>query len=235
MTHLTCEMRRMAVQIYNIEKKTTITKLIMTVAFIAYVLFPIHTTYAEITDGYYEIDYEVLNADSDAVSVADEYFEKPASLIIEDGKRTIQASINHSQWVVGLQAPDGEDYNDVEVLSEDEENDLRIVQFDVEEGHDFADPIELKMHIVVDILDEEYDHHYTARFLFDEDSLEEVNAPLVKLGTDIAEENEEGSESPVDNSEVSGAGVNAGTLIVIILLVGIAAVLLYSFVFKKRK
>jgi len=233
MTHLTCEMRRMAVQVYNIEKKTTITKLIMTVAFIAYVFFPIHTTYAEVADGYYEIDYEVLNADSDVVSVADEYFEKPASLIIEDGKRTIQASINHSQWVVGLQAPDGDDYNDVEVLNEDKENDLRIVQFDVEEGHDFADPIELKMHIVVDILDEEYDHHYTARFLFDEDSLEEVNAPLAKLDLDIEEE--KSSESPVDNSEVSGAGVNSGTLIVIILLVGIAAVLLYSFVFKKRK
>src|SRR5699024_10027394 len=105
--------------------------------------------------------------------------------------------------------------------------------FDVEEGHDFADPIELKMHIVVDILDEEYDHHYTARFLFDEDSLEEVNASLAKLDLDIEEE--KSSESPVDNSEVSGAGVNSGTLIVIILLVGIAAVLLYSFVFKKRK
>ena len=206
---------------------------------------------ADTEDGYYEIDYEVLNADNDSVSVANDYFDKPAVLIVDGDNRTVQLSINHSQWVVGLQAPKDDDYVEVEVLSEDkedEEDEKRIVQFDVEDDHDFSEPVEMKMHIVVDVLEEDYDHEYTARFDFDEASMKEVDAPLFEVEEEEANEEDaseieetDGEDSTTDSAtdddtaEKEKSGVNAGTMIVIVLLVGIAIILIYSFVFKKKK
>ena len=206
---------------------------------------------ADTEDGYYEIDYEVLNADNDSVSVANDYFDKPAVLIVDGDNRTVQLSINHSQWVVGLQAPKDDDYVEVEVLSEDkedEEEEKRIVQFDVEDDHDFSEPVEMKMHIVVDVLEEDYDHEYTARFDFDEASMKEVDAPLFEVEEEEANEEDaseieetDGEDSTTDaatdddTAEKEKSGVNAGTMIVIVLLVGIAIILIYSFVFKKKK
>ena len=205
---------------------------------------------ADTEDGYYEIDYEVLNADNDSVSVANDYFDKPAVLIVDGDNRTVQLSINHSQWVVGLQAPKDDDYVEVEVLSEDkedEEEEKRIVQFDVEDDHDFSEPVEMKMHIVVDVLEEDYDHEYTARFDFDEASMKEIDAPLFEVEEEANEEDAseieetDGEDSTTDSAtdddtaDEEKSGVNAGTMIVIVLLVGIAIILIYSFAFKKKK
>lgn len=206
---------------------------------------------ADTEDGYYEIDYEVLNADNDSVSVANDYFDKPAVLIVDGNNRTVQLSINHSQWVVGLQAPKDDDYVEVEVLSEDkedEEDEKRIVQFDVEDDHDFSEPVEMKMHIVVDVLEEDYDHEYTARFDFDEASMKGIDAPLFEVEEEEANEEDaseieetDGEDSTTDSAtdddtaDEEKSGVNAGTMIVIVLLVGIAIILIYSFAFKKKK
>src|SRR5699024_2741772 len=172
---------------------------------------------ADTEDGYYEIDYEVLNADNDSVSVANDYFDKPAVLIVDGDNRTVQLSINHSQWVVGLQAPKDDDYVEVEVLSEDKEE------------------------------EEDYDHEYTARFDFDEASMKEVDAPLFEVEEEEANEEDaseseetDGEDSTTDSAtdddtaDEEKSGVNAGTMIVIVLLVGIAIILIYSFAFKKK-
>ena|SRR5690625_694656 len=211
-------------------------------ALIAFLLFPTDTTYAETADGYYTIDYEVLSADSDSVSMANDYFEKPATMIVENGEKQLQLTINHSAWVVGLQAPQEDDFVDVTVISEDEAEDTRVVEFQVADDHDLSDPIEMKMHIVVDVLEEDYDNHYTARFAFDEGSMEEVDAPEVEdeepieeaeESEDTAIEDESSTATTLDDDLSSGA--NSGTLIVIVLLAAIAVILLYSFVFKKKK
>lgn len=211
-------------------------------ALMAFILFPTDTTYAETADGYYTIDYEVLSADSDSVSMANDYFEKPATMIVENGEKQLQLTINHSAWVVGLQAPQEDDFVDVTVISEDEAEDTRVVEFQVADDHDLSDPIEMKMHIVVDVLEEDYDNHYTARFAFDEGSMEEVDAPEVEDEEPIeeAEESEdtaiedESSTATTSDDDLS-SGANSGTLIVIVLLAAIAVILLYSFVFKKKK
>src|SRR5699024_11554170 len=116
-----------------------------------------------------------------------------------------------------------------EVLSEDkedEEDEKRIVQFDVEDDHDFSEPVEMKMHIVVDVLEEDYDHEYTARFDFDEASMKEVDAPLFEVEEEEANEEDasEIEETDGENSTTDAAtdddtadeeksGVNAGTMI----------------------
>ncbi len=211
-------------------------------ALMAFLLFPTDTTYAETADGYYTIDYEVLSADSDSVSMANDYFEKPATMIVENGEKQLQLTINHSAWVVGLQAPQEDDFVDVTVISEDEAEDTRIVEFQVADDHDLSDPIEMKMHIVVDVLEEDYDNHYTARFAFDEDSMEEVDAPEVE-DEELIEEAEESEETAIEDESSTkttsdddlSSGANSGTLIVIVLLAAIAVIVLYSFVFKKKK
>src|SRR5699024_2232518 len=51
-------------------------------------------------------------------------------------------------------------------------------------------PIEINMHIIVDVLEEDYDHHYTTFFDFDEGSITETDEPLVEV-TDEAENQKE--------------------------------------------
>lgn len=144
----------------------------------------------EIEDGIYDIEYEVLTADADDVSIANDYFDKPATLIVDGDDRWVQFPVNHANWVVELKTPQNGDFTEVETLKEDEEADTRIIQFPVEEDHDLAEPIEINMHIIVDVLEEDYDHHYTTFFDFDEGSITETDEPLVEV-TDEAENQKE--------------------------------------------
>lgn len=146
---------------------------------------------SEIEDGIYDMEYEVLTADADDVSIANDYFDKPATLIVDGNNRWIQFSINHANWVVELKTPQNGDFTEVKTLEEDEEADTRIIQFPVEEDHNLEDPIEVNMHIIVDVLEEDYDHHYTTFFDFDEESITETDEPLVE----VTDENEKGAEN----------------------------------------
>lgn len=53
--------------------------------------------------------------------------------------------------------------------------------------------------------------------------------------SDTNELNKKDSGIKAYGDDIKGAGVNAGTMIVIVLLIGITVVLLYSFVFKRKK
>ena len=145
----------------------------------------------EIEDGIYDIEYEVLTAEADDVSIANDYFDKPATFIVDGDNRWIQFPINHAEWVVELTTPQNGDFTEVETLEEDEEADTRIIQFPVEEDHDLEEPIEINMHIIVDVLEEDYDHHYTTFFDFDEESITETDEPLVE----VTDEDEKGDEN----------------------------------------
>src|SRR5699024_5551157 len=144
----------------------------------------------EIEDGIYDIEYEVLTADADDVSIANDYFDKQTNLIVDEDDRWVQFPVNHANWVVELKTPQNGDVTEVETLKEDEEADTRIIQFPVEEDHDLAEPIEIIMHIIVDVLEEDYDHHYTTFFDFDERSITETDERLVEV-TDEAEHQKE--------------------------------------------
>ena len=134
--------------------------------------------YAENPDGTFLIDYQVLNSDSDSVSISNDYFDKPATLFIEDGEKYIQFTVNHSEWIKELQTPLGETFVDVDIVSEDKEEDTRTVKFKLEE--DLSQPVEFKMHILVESMEPVYDHRYTARFDFDADKMEEIESAVVK-------------------------------------------------------
>lgn len=164
----------------------------------------------ELEPGVYSIDYEILRADNDSVSIANDYFDKPAYIIVQDDKEYIQFSINHSEWTKELQAPLGEDFVDVEVLGTNEEEDTRIVQFELDRSID--DPLEFKMHVLIEEMDPVYDHRYTVRFDFDEDSIEEASEDDVIIV-------EDGSEADGSSNSIVLWGIILGLLIILVLAI----------------
>ncbi|ACT00403.1 NEAr transporter [Paenibacillus sp. JDR-2] len=123
---------------------------------------------AGLEDGTYTGDYLILQADNDSVSMANDYWEKPASIVIKDGKATVRVTINHSFWVTQFKVPGGGGYVDTKVISSNKKADTRLVEFTA----DITKPIASKIHVTVADID--YDHDYTIRFAFDESSFKLV-------------------------------------------------------------
>jgi heme-binding NEAT domain protein len=145
-----------------------------------------------IEDGAYSIDYVILHAETESVSIANDYFEKPATLFLEAGKKYIQFSLNHSQWTKELQAPIGDTFVDVDVIGTNKEEDTRVVEFMLD--RDLTEPLEFNMHVLIETLEPIYDHRYTVRFDFDVDSLEQLKNVERKASEDNVD-----TEMVVDN------------------------------------
>ncbi|MDN4608055.1 NEAT domain-containing protein [Sporosarcina highlanderae] len=128
------------------------------------------TLAASLTDGIYTVEYELLQADSDSVSIANDYFVKPALLKVKDGDAYMQLTVNHSNWVKELKAQDGDNFVEVNVVGWDDETDLRVVQFKVD--GDLVEPFPLKMRVAIEEMEPAYDHAYTVRVAVKLDSAE---------------------------------------------------------------
>ncbi|MDQ6422040.1 heme uptake protein IsdC [Paenibacillus sp. LHD-117] len=122
----------------------------------------------ELADGTYTADYLILKAENDSVSMANDYWEKPATVTVKGGKATVRVTINHSYWVTQFKVPGGGGYVDTKVISSNKKADTRLVEF----AADITKPIESKIHVTVEEID--YDHDYTIRFVFDPDSFKLV-------------------------------------------------------------
>ena len=136
-------------------------------------LFPAGKSFAEVADGTYSIHYEIIHAETESASIANDYFEKPAVLFVKDGKKYVRFTVNHSTWIQTIETPDGEgdDYSHVEIKSEDTEEDMRDVVFELH-TEDLNEPMLFKMHVVIDEIEPQIDSHYTARFAFEPDTME---------------------------------------------------------------
>lgn len=114
-----------------------------------------------LADGTYLVDYTITKAENDSVSMANDYWEKPAKVTIENGQATVQLQLNHSKWVTVFKVSDKDSFVDTKVISSDKDEDTRVVRFQVE---DISKPLLSKIHVTVESID--YDHDYTIRFLF---------------------------------------------------------------------
>ncbi|MBB6634937.1 NEAT domain-containing protein [Cohnella thailandensis] len=124
---------------------------------------------AAVDNGTYTADYLVLKAEDDSVSMANDYWEKPATVVIDGGKATVRLSVNHSAWVTQFKVPgSGDGYVDTKVI--EEKDDVRLVEF----AADVTKPIVSKIHVTVPDID--YDHDYTIRLVFDMNSFKPVKA-----------------------------------------------------------
>lgn len=119
---------------------------------------------AQVADGTYQVNYEVKHELKDDASIADGYFQKPASVTVKDGVSTVTISVTGKEYIQGLTAPSGP----VNVVSED--SDSMTISFQV---NDLTKPVPMDMHIVVPDL---YDMEHTARFVFDTSGLPQAGS-----------------------------------------------------------
>jgi len=118
-------------------------------------------------DGTYEMTYTVYQGAKDSVSIANDYFEKPARVIVLGEQRYVELTLNHASWILELAVVHGQETAEVEIISEDTEQDLRVVRFAVE---DTAQPVEMQTHVRIEQMEPVYDHRYAMRLVFDESS-----------------------------------------------------------------
>ncbi|WP_186786150.1 NEAT domain-containing protein [Paenibacillus agilis] len=122
----------------------------------------------KLNNGTYTADYVILQAENDNVSIANDYWEKPATVVIKDGKATVRMTINHSKWVTEFKVPSNGSHVDTKLIESDTKADKRLVEFEA----DVTSPIISKIHVTVPEID--YDHDYTIRIVFDMKSFKEV-------------------------------------------------------------
>lgn len=160
-------------------------------------------------NGVYTVDYTVLKAENDSASMANDYWEKPARITVQDGKVTIQMTVNHSKWVTEFKVPAGSSFVDTKVISTDEGADKRTVEF---AASGIEQPILSKIHVTVAEID--YDHDYSIRFVFKMDSLKLIQAaqpattpePPVEKPPAATEQPSAGTTKPSAPAESSPAG-----------------------------
>lgn len=168
------------------------TAILTLICMLSIFVMPQGKVFADMADGTYSVNYQILQAESDSVSMANDYFEKPATLIVENGVKYIQYTVNHSDWIKALQAPQGSSFVDVNVVSENKTADTRVVKFKVD---DLSKPLPMKMHVLIESMDPVYDHQYTVRYDFDIDNKKEIQ-------TAAATANDQGSN---DKKGAAGA------------------------------
>lgn len=169
-------------------------------------------------DGTYAVDYAVYQADNDSVSIANDYFLKPAMLTVNDGEMRIQLTVNQSEWVKELRVADGDAYKDVDVVSENIADNTRDIAFMVTQ--DLAEPIYMQMNIRIESMTPVYDHSYTVRYIFDVETAEEIDPPPT-------------SEQPQEQD--NGTAESSKLMIYISLILLIIIVIMIYYLVKKRR
>ncbi|MEI5890797.1 heme uptake protein IsdC [Bacillus cereus] len=132
------------------------------VCMLAFLVVPFGQASAKLADGTYDINYVIQKAENNSASMANDYFEKPAKLVVKNGEMRVQIPMNHSAWITEFKAPENGNFVDAKVVSKDEPADKRTVEFKVD---DLSKPAAAKIHVVVPNVN--YDHNYTIRFAFD--------------------------------------------------------------------
>ena len=156
------------------------------------------STDAALVDGTYTINYQVNKPDSSSASMANDYFAKPAKLIVQNGSMKVQITIKNSAWVTELNPPGG-----LTVISTNPGADQRVVQFSI----NHFNPLRVGMKIDIDDID--YHHSYGTDFVFFENSIQLVEAaPKPQQNTQPntgsqSSNNNQGSTSASQGSSIS--------------------------------
>ncbi|QUW24041.1 NEAT domain-containing protein [Sporosarcina sp. Marseille-Q4063] len=146
---------------------------------------------AQIADGTYKVNYEMKEAGSANTSIADGYFTKPATLIVENGVQYIQLTVTGSNYIKSLSTPAGS----VSIVSENKANQTRVVKFKV--SGDLSKPLNMNMHIVVPDM---YDMTHTARAVFNVSGLPQASSTVEqKAEKSGVETNSDAAANTVEN------------------------------------
>lgn len=114
----------------------------------------------------WEKPYVVWKEDEDSLSVADQYFKKPAKCIQKGSNTYIQLTLTNENWWQSFKVNNRGKYEDVVTVSVDEEKQERVVRFPI--SHPNVSTVEAKVHIIVTgIPGFHYDNEYDIRLQFD--------------------------------------------------------------------
>lgn len=152
---------------------------------------------ATLDDGTYTIDYVIKKPEDESVSMANDYWDKPATVIVSGGAINMQMTINHSEWVTKFKVPSGSSYVDAKVVSRDSGTNTRLTQFSLAS---LDKSMLSQIHVTVPEID--YDHDYTIRFVYNTDTLKLISKPESTATPQLTASANPGSKD-VDTSTVN--------------------------------
>ncbi|SPR91778.1 NEAT domain-containing protein [Bacillus altitudinis] len=123
---------------------------------------------ASLVDGEYTAGFTILKNGSTEASMMDTYTEKPAKLIIENGKTTAYLTLKQSKEITDFKVEQNGSLVSTETVSEDETANTRVIKFDVA---DVSAKLNGWVKIYWDLGGFIYDEAYDVQIAFDESSL----------------------------------------------------------------
>jgi heme-binding NEAT domain protein len=149
---------------------------------------------AQLADGTYTIKYQVNAPGENNVSIANDYFLKPAKLIVANGTQKVQLTMKNSTWITEFAGPHGGN----RVVSKDQAANQRTVEFTIT-SIDQPTVITMK----VDIDDMNYHHTYSTDFVWATSSLTLVEAAKKEEQTTTNQQNVTNSSSTSEKNSSS--------------------------------
>ncbi|GEK33831.1 NEAT domain-containing protein [Kurthia sibirica] len=153
---------------------------------ILFLTFNFNVSAKDLETGTYSVDYTVLKEGESSTSIANDYFIKPAKLIIKDTKPYIEIIIGKSNWTKKVTINKSKEY----LVSDNADKDQRTVQFALKD-------ISEKQQGTVDVyIDEEvdgedflYDNSYGIQFVFKEESIKKLSSTPDEVKIEVKKEN----------------------------------------------
>ncbi|WP_144493193.1 NEAT domain-containing protein [Bacillus pumilus] len=123
---------------------------------------------ASFVDGEYTVGFTILKNGSTEASMMDTYTEKPAKLIVENGKTTAYVTLKQSKEITDFKVEQNGNLVTTETVSEDETANTRVIKFDVA---DISAKLNGWVKIYWDLGGLIYDEAYDVQLAFDQSSL----------------------------------------------------------------
>lgn len=108
------------------------------------------------------LGYNVYKEGSSEISYMDQYMEKPAQVLHENGKTYLQLTLKNASYWKSFDLYDGNKKLNVQTVSEDKSIDTKVIKFEAKPG---TKSLTSKVHIVVSAIG--YDNKYTTEIKFD--------------------------------------------------------------------
>ncbi|MGG1861729.1 NEAT domain-containing protein [Bacillus safensis] len=123
---------------------------------------------ASFVDGEYTVGFTILKDGTSEASMMDTYTEKPAKLIVENGKTTAYVTLKQSKEITDFKVEQNGALVTTETVSEDETANTRVIKFDVA---DLSAKLNGWVKIYWDLGGFIYDEAYDVQLAFDQSSL----------------------------------------------------------------
>ncbi|WP_144532012.1 NEAT domain-containing protein [Bacillus pumilus] len=123
---------------------------------------------ASFVDGEYTVGFTILKNGSTEASMMDTYTEKPAKLIVENGKTTAYVTLKQSKEITDFKVEQNGNLVTTETVSEDETANTRVIKFEVA---DISAKLNGWVKIYWDLGGLIYDEAYDVQLAFDQSSL----------------------------------------------------------------